>query len=241
MLEKFTTKYPDVSGDIVKQQTLIYLSVGSKIVDSSYSIPDSVKDATNIILSAIYNETSIFEILESGNFNTPQTTRFIDDFSMFRPRGHYTTSPELETYFRLFKWFSRIPFFFDNYFGESKLNTTPEDMIKSSLYLIYLMKETQISIPGLGITGSGLDIWTGFKTFLDKLVGKTYMMTPENIDTSAKLIKSSDWTPESFSNAEITQLQMTILSNYSIPHPEDPFIIDAINFHHRDITASNKN
>ncbi|MHA2202235.1 MAG: DUF3160 domain-containing protein [Candidatus Hodarchaeales archaeon] len=213
--------------DIAVQDALVYLTVGAKIADPTVDVPDIVSATTNQILKSIYDEITIFDaILE---FQSLETKRFIDDFSMYRPRGHYTLSDNLQTYFRLFKWFSRIPFFFDDYPGEIYLNRSPEELVRSASYLIYVMKNTHVKLDDLGIDANGFEVWKGFKRFFDLLVGETYMVTPIILDEIVTSVRASpSWHPDEITNEDVIAIQNHTLTDDSIPAPKDPFIIDAI-------------
>ncbi|MHA1884730.1 MAG: DUF3160 domain-containing protein, partial [Promethearchaeota archaeon] len=103
---------------VIQAKTLTYFSVGLNITSSTstYDLPIEIATATEKIYQAILDEISINNAITQ--FDTELTKRFIDDFSQYKPRGHYTETETLKKYFRLFKWFSRIPFFFDSYKGE---------------------------------------------------------------------------------------------------------------------------
>ena len=208
--------------------TLLFLTVGVKLVNPGITSPEIVRNDVNTILEAIYNEITVFEAIE--NLQSNFTKRFIDDFTMYRPRSHYTHSESLEQYFRLYKWYSRIPFFFDSYPGNIYLDTTPEQMIKSSIYLSFLMTNTQLSVSEIGIDANGIEIWSSMIQFFNSLVGKTNALTPINIiDTVSKIIGDSNWIPQDIKETNIEQIKESILNNNSMPEPRDNYLIDALN------------
>jgi len=45
-----------------------------------------------------------------GRLDVPFLPRYQEDFSQYKPRGHYTTGPEQEQYFRAMMWLGRITF-----------------------------------------------------------------------------------------------------------------------------------
>lgn len=228
MKERFIEQITVDTDDVPVNDILVYLSVAAKLADSTVIIPSSVADPVNAILDAIYNEITIFEAIEQ--FQTRETQRFIDDFSMYRPRGHYTKSTNLETYFRLFKWFSRIPFFMDTYPGVFYLQRSPEQMIRASAYLLYSMKNSYITINDLEIVGAtGLEIWQGIKHFIDVMVGETYTVTPIMMDNIIKTVMGNNfWHPDEIQERDIQSIQNQVLGDSSIPAPKDAFIIDAL-------------
>lgn len=215
----------EYNNDHVMDDTLIYLIVASELSNSTYSgeiLPD-IKNASEKIISAIMNEISLDSAI--SQFNTELTTRFIDDFSQYKPRGHYTHSETLKQYFRLFKWFSRIPFFFDDYDGIKFLQTPPTEMIKSALEITWLLKETTIRCFENDITG--LEIWNIFKSFLDVIVGQTNSISPIIIDNICKDFLGDFWYIGDIDDNLISQVQENVLNDTTIPKPKIPYIIDA--------------
>ncbi|MFW9939811.1 MAG: DUF3160 domain-containing protein [Candidatus Thorarchaeota archaeon] len=208
----------------ITSETLIYFFVASEFTNSSNNeAPSEITTASTKIVNAILREISINSAI--GEFNTDLTRRFIDDFSQYKPRGHYTNSKSLENYFRLFKWLSRTPFFFDDYCGQIYLKSTPHEMIQSALETVWLLKNTTITF--LEQEVSGLEIWTIFKSFLDVVVGQTNAITPLIIDDIYKDLIGTSWNLDDINNDLISQLQMIILNDSTIPTPKSPYIIDA--------------
>ncbi|MHA2139464.1 MAG: DUF3160 domain-containing protein [Candidatus Hodarchaeales archaeon] len=228
MLQTFTNQIVVMENDSAVQDALVYLSVGAKLANSSVNIPQSIEEITNQILDAIYDEITIFDAVEN-RFLSKATQRFIDDFSQYKPRGHYTRSDNLMRYFRLFKWFSRIPFFFDVNPANHIMNRSPEEMIRSAVYLVWNMKQAHISLTDLGINANGMEVWNSFKEFLDPLVGETYMVTPAVLDEITRNVINNDaWYPDDVTEADIESIQNQVLDDNTIPAPKDPFIIDAL-------------
>ncbi|MFX1494347.1 MAG: DUF3160 domain-containing protein [Promethearchaeota archaeon] len=215
----------DYNNDYVMDDTLIYLIVASVLSNSTYSeeLPLNIKNASEKIISAIMNEISLDAAI--SQFNTELTKRFIDDFSQYKPRGHYTHSEILKQYFRLFKWFSRIPFFFDEYDGIKFLQTQSTEMIKSAIEITWLLKETTITCFENLITG--LEIWGIFKSFLDVIVGQTNSISPIIIDTICKDLLGDLWYIGDIDENLISQVQEIVLNDPTIPKPKIPYIIDA--------------
>ncbi len=215
----------EYNNNFLMEDTLIYLIVASELANSTYSelLPPDIKNASEKILNAIMDEISLESAI--SQFDTELTRRFIDDFSQYKPRGHYIHSETLQNYFRLFKWFSRIPFFFDDYLGIVFLQTIPNDMIKSALEITWLLKGT--SIRWFENYVSGLEIWNIFKSFLDVIVGQTNSISPLMIDDICKDLIGDLWNISDIDDNLITQVQANVLNDTTIPEPRSPYIIDA--------------
>ncbi len=215
-----------ISNEVVND-VLIYLAVAERLVNPSAIAPPLLQDAVNQIVSAIMAEITIFEA--RGQLSSDQLSRFIDDFSQYKPRGHYTRSERLQAYFRLFKWLSRIPFLFDHYCSEHILKRTPEEMIQSAVILVWILKNTVVDIGGN--PQLGIDIWKMFKEFLDVIIGKTYSVTPIMLDqVCSETMDTPNWHPSiAVADLEIiATIQSKILQNDSIPAPRDMLIVDGL-------------
>ncbi|MHA2364565.1 MAG: DUF3160 domain-containing protein, partial [Candidatus Hodarchaeales archaeon] len=224
LTDTFISQVDALKDDLAYIDALIYVYVAAKLVNPIIYVPYEISESVSMIIQAIMDEITIFDA--RGQFQTNLTKRFIDDFSQYKPRGHYTKSEALKTYFRLFKWFSRIPFYFDNYPAESILSRSPQQMIKSASILIWTMKNSIISWESHNV--NGLAIWKGFKAFLDALVGQTYAVSPIDIDNIYSELKGPSWHPIDLTSDDIALVQSQILLNDSIPAPNDAFIVDAL-------------
>ncbi|MCU0481603.1 MAG: DUF3160 domain-containing protein [Anaerolineae bacterium] len=72
--------------------------------DGGYWIVQDVqiREQADAIINLARNATGLHEI--------PFLNNYQEDFSQYKPRGHYTTSPALEDYFRGMMWLGRITF-----------------------------------------------------------------------------------------------------------------------------------
>ena len=73
-----------------------YISVAAKLLDPTFEIPSEYDNNCNIIISDIYESLSFDEVAEK--YIGTELARFIDDYSQYKPRGHYTHSEELENF-----------------------------------------------------------------------------------------------------------------------------------------------
>ncbi|MFX0211444.1 MAG: DUF3160 domain-containing protein, partial [Candidatus Hodarchaeota archaeon] len=76
---------------------------------------------------------------------------------------------------------------------------------------------------------SGLDVLESFTKFLNKLVGNTYTIPISEFDRVISVIEgTSDWDPDNIDVKDIQLIQAQILSNNSIPKPQDLHIINML-------------
>ncbi len=213
--------------EISEQDMITYLLVANRIsdVESTVAIPSQVNETVTTLVETIYAQTSFTET--SDQFSSKDLAWFIDDYSAYRPQGHYTESPTLEQYYRLFKWLSRHPFLFDHCLNDELLQRTPLEMIKSSLILTWCLKHTEFAWENNEITG--MDIWDRFDHFLDVLIGTNAQITPFNLDTVCTEMKGEQWHFQEFKDDDLEKIQTAILTNNSIPLPKDDALI--VNFY----------
>lgn len=90
----------DVRADILCN--MAFLGVAIKLIDSSYQLPNiqRLEDLVQADLAAIRAEKPA----KSAVFDREE------DFSHYRPTGWYKSSPELDGYFRLKEWLSRLSY-----------------------------------------------------------------------------------------------------------------------------------
>ncbi|MCK5735223.1 MAG: DUF3160 domain-containing protein, partial [Spirochaetaceae bacterium] len=74
--------------------------------------PENVRSEVNLILGQA-------GFTESPNF------KYAEDYSQYKPRGHYTKNPILESYFRTMMWYGRIHFVMGRSVDENALLLTP--------------------------------------------------------------------------------------------------------------------
>ncbi len=81
----------------IRRDVDVHLAVARRLLGEKVSSTPEV----DTLVAAVEQATGVRQIDLYGR------PRMID-FTAFRPRGHYTTSPELQRYFRAFAWLSRV-------------------------------------------------------------------------------------------------------------------------------------
>lgn len=97
---------------------LAYFSVPELIFDNSFTVNADVKDIVEKTYNNIMDHSGIkmddvfLELYDpSGIERDPNyNSYFAEDFSQYKPRGHYDGDTRLENYFRVFMWYGRIGF-----------------------------------------------------------------------------------------------------------------------------------
>ncbi|MDY6862524.1 MAG: DUF3160 domain-containing protein [Thermodesulfobacteriota bacterium] len=114
-----TVSLPDLK-EAAWENVLIF-SVAARLLDESYPIASYVEDEANAYIQKIINHN---------------VTEFYpgDDYTQYKPRGHYEGDAKLESYFRCMKWLSRRIFRIeDKYFPEDALKELRQAVIVAKM------------------------------------------------------------------------------------------------------------
>jgi hypothetical protein len=89
-------------------KNVAFFSVALKLLDDSEHIPDLVRDQVTAELTLIqahqgWSSSPIFEASESKY-------RYLEDYSQYVPRGHYTRNEKFESFFKAMMWYGRMIF-----------------------------------------------------------------------------------------------------------------------------------
>jgi len=104
MIRDMQAAYEDVTESAVKQAVLdniAYLSVPYGLLHPEAS---DHPDISAQEIARIYGDSTGASMMSSDDY--PYSL----DYSQYKPRGHYTRTPELERYFRAMKWYGDITF-----------------------------------------------------------------------------------------------------------------------------------
>lgn len=82
-------------------RNVAFFSVAGRLLDPDFDVPDTV---TNIV----QDELTLIEQAQ-GIFTSPLFD-LDEDYSQYRPRGHYTRNETFGRYFRVMMWYGRMPF-----------------------------------------------------------------------------------------------------------------------------------
>jgi hypothetical protein len=103
MLEKSIQQYENITNGLKNQalNNIAYFSVALKLMDPNASIPTIAEGIVDQELTLIYNHS---KATSSPIFG------YKEDYTQYKPRGHYTRSESLERYFREMMWYGRLMF-----------------------------------------------------------------------------------------------------------------------------------
>ncbi|MEO8287142.1 MAG: DUF3160 domain-containing protein [Chloroflexota bacterium] len=102
-------QYDSVKGtgaENAARRNLAYLTVASRLLDPNAAIPAAVQAEVATDLAQIDAHAGLMPVASMGIGGE----EYIEDFSQYVPRGHYTRSEDLKKYFRAMMWYGRITF-----------------------------------------------------------------------------------------------------------------------------------
>jgi hypothetical protein len=99
------------SAENAAKRNLAYLSVAAKLLDPNFAVPADVQNEVNQDVASInaHGGLAPSAVMSMGANGDPDKT-YIEDFSQYVPRGHYTRSEDLMRYFRAMMWYGRMTF-----------------------------------------------------------------------------------------------------------------------------------
>ncbi len=90
-------------------RNVAFFAVPLRLLDPNATIPEEVESLVDAEIAHIFEHAGF---RPSPIFNSDPVPLGIvtEDYSQYVPRGHYTETPELESYFRAMMWFGRMSF-----------------------------------------------------------------------------------------------------------------------------------
>lgn len=215
--------------ETVVRDVRLYFAVAAQLANPEGEVDPFLLQDVRAILSEIMAETPLNKAVNMLD-GDPSTKRFIDDFSLYKPRGHYTESEVLENYFRLFKWLSRIPFYFNDTAGLNLIDRTYEDTTREALLLSWVLRESSFEVDKYGFPSepySGFEVWKMFTDFLDVVIGTTYAISPLDIDAEvAAAVGDMGWSYGDLNDQIVSTVRMQIVEDITYSSPLDAYAPD---------------
>ncbi len=111
MTEKSYAQYKELKGTSFETAALrntAFFSVGSKLLDSNFSVPAEANDLVSQELALIHAQAGINEspVINFGGNSDP----FLTDYSQYIVRSHYNQTEQLQAYFKAMMWYGQITF-----------------------------------------------------------------------------------------------------------------------------------
>jgi len=116
MMTKSMEHYNAFTGDLKEaaRRNAAFFAVGLKLLDPSSQIPAPVAKEVQWELDHIAEHKgfpgSPFNIADIKKVEDNAVFRYMEDYSQYVPRGHYTRSENLKKYFKAMMWYGRMTF-----------------------------------------------------------------------------------------------------------------------------------
>ncbi len=113
LLQSSLQQFQQLKGTQLEEQVkrnLAYFTVADQLLGSTAPITPEVADLVNAELSLInaHEGPSISPIWDRPGIADDR--RYIEDYTQYIPRGHYTLSDDLQRYFKAMMWYGRLTF-----------------------------------------------------------------------------------------------------------------------------------
>jgi len=207
MLEMAKTDYQAFTEPELKEaarRNVAYFAVALKLLETpskkiDFHIPSYVKKEVN---EEIDNVEAHQGFKLSAIFNSPDSQNlYKEDYSQYVPRGHYTQSETLKSYFKAMMWYGRMAFL---------LRGGPEALIAKEDAKIATIQASLVSaeLPSVKVgEKSAKDIWDSIYSITSFFVGTADDLTPYEYLTALEKVFGLEFAPSQLSD-EVKMLQL---------------------------------
>ena len=164
---------------------LAYLCVAAKLLDPHFQSP-------GIVYSLVEEEVSLISSADNPERASPIFV-YNEDYTQYKPRGHYTVSETLERYFRAMMWLGRMRF-------EAKDPLNPglaKKQTAQALLLLYMTQKTLV--PDIG---PAMRAWEAIYLPTAFIVGRSDDLTLYDYAEAASMIFGQPFDPEQVNDEE---------------------------------------
>ncbi len=111
MIAASKQQYDQLAGTSLEEaalRNLAFFSVAGSLLQTGDPVPDEARELVDAELALIMATSGVGFSPIFTYEGQPPDMQYIEDYSQYIPRGHYTLGPELEMYFRAMMWFGRM-------------------------------------------------------------------------------------------------------------------------------------
>lgn len=187
-------------------RNVAYFALPARLLDSEFTLPEDVAATVAAELALIEEHTATTVSPIFG---------YLEDYSQYTPRGHYTPSEELKKYFRAMMWYGRMMFHCkeSGYLGISQQDA--REATRRALLLVQLIDRTTVD------TEPALDVWERIYIPTTFYVGKTDDLTFDQYVPIARRVYGDNLGPlpaDAFGDE--TRLSQFLGELAALPDPE---------------------
>ena len=173
LLNDALKQHGQLQGDLKEaaMRNVAYLSVAQKLINPSASVPKPVE-------GLMLNELAKIET--AGGFSPSDVFIYWEDYSQYRPRGHYTRSEALKRYFRTMTWYGNMAFLLK---GSENWGPTGEALVSVRDAGIQTLQACLLatSLKNVQVGGrTALGVWDRMYTVMSFYVGVADDLTPSD-------------------------------------------------------------
>lgn len=138
MLAESQNQYQALKGtdwENAAKRNVAFFAVAARLLDPQAEIPSLVDQEVSKELELIAGHQETFvpsPVMNLGNPDADLAEALKEDYTQYLPRGHYTKSDELKTYFQAMMWYGRMTF-----------RAAQEDETKSAVLITLLLSRQQ--------------------------------------------------------------------------------------------------
>jgi hypothetical protein len=195
MLQRAESDYQAFTQSTLKEaarRNVAYFAVALKLLETpsnkiDFDIPSYVKKEVN---AEIENIEAHRGFAASAIFNSPDSQNlYEEDYSQYVPRGHYTRSEILKSYFKAMMWYGRMAFLLKG--GDDAL-ISEKDAEIATIQASLISTE----LPGVKVSDyTAKDIWDRIYAVTAFFVGTADDLTPYEYLSSIKKVFGQDFAP----------------------------------------------
>ena len=191
MFEKSKEDYETYDGMVKEaaRRNVAYFGVALILLGGKEKIPDYVADEVN---------KEIDNIEEHSGMKNSSIFHYMEDYSQYVPRGHYTQSEKLQRYFKTMMWYGRMAFFLQ------------KGMVSEEDAKIATMQAILISID-LENTRAGdktcMEIWDRIYSITSFFVGTADDLTPYEYIEALNKIFDGNFSIATLNESELSKIR----------------------------------
>jgi hypothetical protein len=218
MLKRAEADYQSFTQPMLKEaarRNVAYFAVALKLLETpsrkiDFDIPGYVKKEVN---EEIANIEAHQGFATSAVFNSPDSRNpYEEDYSQYVPRGHYTRSDTLKSYFKAMMWYGRMAFLLK---GGSDALISEEDADIATIQASLISAE----LPSVKVADyTAKDVWDRIYSVTAFFVGTADDLTPYEYLTALEKVFGRDFAPNQLA-AEDKMLEL-VAELASLRNPE---------------------
>ncbi len=150
-----------VNAKAALKKNIAYLSVGAALLDEKFEGPSIVVKLVEAELNAINQAKGI---------SRSEIFDYREDYSQYKPRGHYTRNEKFQRYFKALMWFGRIGFYLKPGSKKSEIEQG-RNLTRQAILLVDALKNARVG------NEPALKKWEQIYNPLTYIIGKTDDLT----------------------------------------------------------------